>query len=291
VRAGTFSTAEGWSRDVIEDIAREIIDRVHKTTAPLPPRRHGWSGLRARTRHKLDGSCLAKITDLRIVVSGSPGSGKTTLVKALAQKFELPILDEGWKNIQAFQSVFADLRRDKKSSQADRGRAFGNWVKSYLDWADERKRLYSAHNGFVADRWEADLLSNWLNVFSGSRYGRIDEKTVKLLEDMRIKARTFSFAIVLPPQKIVLEDRNEEGLRREQSFTFRVMRSLLTSALVRQCSGLPIVSVPSQPFLVEERVSLIESVIQKTPMLLNRSPRGDVGNRPGPSAASASGGA
>jgi hypothetical protein len=158
-------------------------------------------------------------------------------------------------------------------------------VKSYLDWADERKRLYSVHNGFVADRWEADLLSNWLNVFPGSRYCRIDEKTVKLLEDMRIKARTFSFAIVLPPQKNVLEDRNEEGLRREQSFSFRIMRSLLTSALVRQCPGLPIVSVPSQPFLVEERVSRIESAIQKTPTF------GDVGNRPGPSADSAPGGA
>src|SRR5262249_25836995 len=62
--------------------------------------------IRARTATNLIGSCLAKITDLRIVVSGSPGSGKTTFVKALAQKFELPILDEGWKNIQASQSVF-----------------------------------------------------------------------------------------------------------------------------------------------------------------------------------------
>ena len=35
VRAGAFNTAKGWSRDVIEDIAREIIARVHKTIAPL----------------------------------------------------------------------------------------------------------------------------------------------------------------------------------------------------------------------------------------------------------------
>ena len=210
-------------------------------------------------------------------------------MKALAQKFELPILDEGWKNIQAAQSVFGNLKRDKNSSRAELGRAFENWVKSYLDWADERKRLYSVHDGFVADRWEADLLSNWLNLFSGSRHFRIDEKTVRLLEDMQIRARTFSFAIMLPPQKIVSEDRNEEGLRREQSFSFRLMRSLLTSALVRQCRGLPIVSVPSQPFLVEERVSLIESLLQKTPSLLNRPLPSNVRNRLWTS--SASGGA
>jgi hypothetical protein len=209
-------------------------------------------------------------------------------VKALAEKFELPILNEGWKNIHASQTLFADLRRDKNCSRADRGKAFGNWVKSYLDWAEERKRLYSVHNGFVADRWEADLISNWLHIFSGSRYFGIEENTVKLLEDMRIKATTFSFAIMLPPQKPVSEDRNEEGLRREPSFSFRLMRSLLTSALVRQCPALPIVSVPSRPFLVEERVSLIERVIQKTAPSLNRPLRGDVGNRPGPSAASAS---
>lgn len=35
VRVGAFNTTEGWSRDVIEDIAREIIARVQKTAAPL----------------------------------------------------------------------------------------------------------------------------------------------------------------------------------------------------------------------------------------------------------------
>jgi hypothetical protein len=189
-------------------------------------------------------------------------------VKALAQKFETPILEEGWENIIASSKVFVDLSRDKNGSLEDRGTAFGNWVKSYLDWAAERERLYSVHNCFVADRCEVDLVSNWLSAFSGqspavSRDYGIEEKTLNLLEDMRIKARTFTFAIMLPPKKIVLENRNEVGLRGERSFSFRVMRSLLTSALLRECRGLPVVYVPGQPFSVEERVSRIASVIQK----------------------------
>jgi|SRR5262249_29642183 len=54
------------------------------------PGRLSCIGLAAGRAYKLDGSCLAEIADLRIVVSGSPGSGKTTLVKALAERFELP---------------------------------------------------------------------------------------------------------------------------------------------------------------------------------------------------------
>ena len=35
VRVVAFNTAEGWSRDVTEDIAREIVDIGHRTAEPL----------------------------------------------------------------------------------------------------------------------------------------------------------------------------------------------------------------------------------------------------------------
>jgi hypothetical protein len=35
VRVVAFNTAEGWSRDVTEDIAREMIDRAHRAAEPL----------------------------------------------------------------------------------------------------------------------------------------------------------------------------------------------------------------------------------------------------------------
>jgi hypothetical protein len=35
VRVIAFNTAEGWSRDVSEDIAREIVDRARKESRPL----------------------------------------------------------------------------------------------------------------------------------------------------------------------------------------------------------------------------------------------------------------
>ena len=35
VRVVSFNTAEGWSRDVTEDIAREMLDRAHRRAEPL----------------------------------------------------------------------------------------------------------------------------------------------------------------------------------------------------------------------------------------------------------------
>ena len=35
VRVIAFNTAEGWSRDVTEDVAREILDLAHRKAEPL----------------------------------------------------------------------------------------------------------------------------------------------------------------------------------------------------------------------------------------------------------------
>jgi len=35
VRVIAFNTAEGWSRDVTEDIAREMLDQAHSRAEPL----------------------------------------------------------------------------------------------------------------------------------------------------------------------------------------------------------------------------------------------------------------
>jgi hypothetical protein len=183
-------------------------------------------------------------------------------VKALAHSFKLPLLSENWKSIIETGYVYQKLQREK-SSEADIAKAFSNVVDSYFTWLNERKRLYSSHKGFIADRWEADLLSFWLIVFSRRKIERVDQATIKLMEDMRVKAKTFSFAVVLPPQQTVQDDRNEDGLRRVQSLTLRVRDGLLMSALVRQCSDLPILSIPAQPFVVEDRLAIVERAIQK----------------------------
>jgi hypothetical protein len=45
VRVVAFNTAEGWSRDVSEDIAWELLKRAAKTDKPLPAETRGFVAL------------------------------------------------------------------------------------------------------------------------------------------------------------------------------------------------------------------------------------------------------
>jgi hypothetical protein len=196
---------------------------------------------------------------MRIVVSGSPGSGKTTLVKALAERFRLPIISENLMPIYLTKRSFTSLKSNGYASDFVLQDAFDKWTDSYLEWADERARLYAQFGKFVADRWEADMLSNWLSIFSSVQ---VDEKTSKLILDMQSKAKTLTFAVMLPPQTTLSEAKNEDGLNRQTSYTHRMMRDLLTDALIGRCE-VPLLWLPREPFIVEERVRAVEAAIQK----------------------------
>ena len=197
---------------------------------------------------------------MRIVVSGSCGSGKTTLVQALSRHFHLPIILEGVRPIYLAKRAFTHLQRDGYASPFVMQDAFEKWTDSYLAWANERARLYEQWGKFIADRWEADLLSNWISIFSGSP--QIDERTSKLIADMQAKAKTMTFAVMLPPQMVLSEGKNEEGLNRETSFTHRLMRDLLTDALMNRCE-IPVLWLPREPFDIEQRVKSVAAAVQK----------------------------
>jgi predicted ATPase len=198
--------------------------------------------------------------NLRIVVSGSSGSGKSTLVNALARKFGVPALKEEMKDIYVAADVHRKLKKDKNAAEADVERAATDWMKCFPAWAEQRKKMYADNDGFVADRWEADLLSVWLRNFSSRP---VDKTTIRLRQDMLAKAKTFSYAIVLPLHRPAREERNEDGLRRNPSFSARFLANVLTVGLIRQCRDLPIIFVPNRQLSVEERVEYVENVIRK----------------------------
>lgn len=189
----------------------------------------------------------------RIVVSGPVGAGKTTLAHALAEKLGVPVIGENrsllTETLRIYRQVCADPQRED-----ERAGALERVFQTFFTWAEERALLYRSHQGFVADRWEADMLDAWLKIFADRE---LDPVTKRLFGDMRRKAREFTCAVLLAPAPARVEAMNHDGLRRRQSFTLTLLATLVTDGLLRQCEDLPVLRLPADSSVAErvDRVS------------------------------------
>lgn len=199
-------------------------------------------------------------TPLKIVVSGPTGSGKTTFVRALAQRMGVPALEENMKDIYQAHGKFIQARKKPDISSPELEEAFKLASEPFVAWAQGRSKQYQTHAGFVADRWEADLLDLWLKLYAD--FGH-DKLTRGLLRDMRNKSETFDYAVVMPLEPRFEEERNEDGLRRKSAFSLRFMSQIMTGGLIRQCPKLRVIPIPGKPMSVEERLDFIVKAIEK----------------------------
>jgi hypothetical protein len=90
---------------------------------------------------------LTPLTELRIALSGSGGVGKSTLAKALAGHFRLPLIDEHF-----------DSFIDRSNLSAKPLRRFGEELVAILE---HKSALEDQYGGFVTDRCAIDLLHLW----------------------------------------------------------------------------------------------------------------------------------
>lgn len=87
----------------------------------------------------------------RIVISGPVGAGKTTLAHALAERLGIPVIAENRAVLLGHLRAWRQLRADPQR-QDERGPALQRLFETFFHWAEERDRLYRAHEAFVADR-------------------------------------------------------------------------------------------------------------------------------------------
>lgn len=102
---------------------------------------------------------------LRIALSGSAGTGKTTLGRALGQLLELPFLEEGMR---------ARIEAGLRPNELDSGAQELLFEELWAEQSAAQARAVRDHGGYVADRSAFDFAAAWLQYTTLHRPERTD---------------------------------------------------------------------------------------------------------------------
>ena len=196
---------------------------------------------------------------IRIAVSGLPGTGKSTLAAALGAHYGVPILAENMLTLANAARDFdlATEGRDDAEIQR-RGAAMAN---AFLDWQRDRQTALSTTSGFIADRWDVDLLDWWLVMFAqGNR--DVDAITRQLIEGFVASSEGLTLAVVTPIVPPFATGTNDEGNGRLVNLTKHVTTNSLMVGLCRRFTSVPVFELPPVPMTVDERVRAVVEVVE-----------------------------
>ena len=133
---------------------------------------------------------------MKIAVCGSGGTGKTTLVHALAARFHLSIVSESYDDFfnDDFEFIAPPVRLKAK----------------IVETLVEKNRLEAMAEHFVADRCAADLFNLWLT----RGFGVDRRETKRIYRTCREYMTKYDFVVVTPWSAIPLRQVEESTRRR-----------------------------------------------------------------------------
>lgn len=177
----------------------------------------------------------------RLALSGSAGTGKTTLGQALAARLGVPYVPEGMR-----------ARLEAGLALCSLGRPALRELFHEL-FAEQRAREAAAlatAGGFIADRSSIDFIAHWL------LYGLIhpDDGVTAFCDAARTHARTYDRIIVLPFGALELA---ADGIRDPNPWRQYRFQGLVEGLLRREVPPASVAWLPSGTLGLEARVTWV----------------------------------
>lgn len=177
----------------------------------------------------------------RIALSGSAGTGKTTLGRRLAQELGVPFLDE-------------IMRRRIESGFDFHGMTHADWRNLMREqWAEQRALEDNSRDGFVADRSSLDYAAFFLHY---DLHVGIDAEP--WMTQMFAEAQRYDRILLFPWGALPLED---DGVRTTNRWTQLRFQSIL-EGLVDRFSQARVLRVPATNDF-EQRVAFVMRALER----------------------------
>lgn len=153
----------------------------------------------------------------RIALSGSAGTGKSTLGEALARRLDLPYLPEGMRRRLEAGLDLHDLSREQFRDLLD-----ALWTEQ----AEQEEQAHRRWGGFVADRSALDHAAFWLLY----HFSDDEPATDTRMEAWRSRVATYDAVVLLPWGELPLVS---DGVRSTNRWTQRRFQATVEGLLRR----------------------------------------------------------
>ena len=198
---------------------------------------------------------------LKIAISGPNATGKTTLANAISERYRIPVIDEGVSQIFNFQAVFEKLRYERAPIN-ELVQAKRTWINSFSRWVENRSREYEKHPGFVADRWEADLLDFWLVLMRNER--NVDQLTTRFVKNLQARAKALDLVIVMPFVVPFTHEKNDAAMTRATTLANRLLNTMVTNGIMQGIPETRVLRIPPAVISLDERLALVDKSLAGT---------------------------
>lgn len=196
------------------------------------------------------------MNNVKIAISGASGIGKTTLAKALAEKFKVSYIPENC------EEIFESLDKFKKTIDPLKKKHYlDDFIEHLNTWLKYRYALCKDIDGFVMDRCVFDAI---LFVILQPLFDHNNKAILNLIHQATEFSKSID-CIIIPPLSSWMDQEkvNESGLIRNNSFRVKLHTQSFTIGLLEQYCCAQKIYLNSTDLTLEDRLVAIDQHLSK----------------------------